>query len=230
MIFIRYHLSFGIFDMVSAFGWTQNPDGSISIWRGFLYGGLSGTLGSCLANPFFLVKIQMQSYSNEKVAVGFQHKHASVMSAFKKIYAAHGIRGLYRGVTGNIPRGILGSGSQLAMFEPLRHHLNGNDLNRLHPYLNTFLCSTIAGSAMAVAVTPSDIILARLYNQPLDENGKGKYYSGVYDCVMKMIKIEGLSSLYKGFWPSYLRMAPQSTLTLILYDESKMLRDKYFPV
>lgn len=57
-------------------------------------------MGSCLGSPFFLIKTHMQSFADTKVAVGFQRKHEGMISAFKKIYAIRGIRGLYRGVIG----------------------------------------------------------------------------------------------------------------------------------
>lgn len=201
----------------------------MSFWLGFFWGGLSGSLGSCVGSPFFLVKTQMQSYADVKVAVGFQRKHNNMMSAFKKIYSVRGIRGLYRGVIGNIPRAAMGSGAQLATFEPLKDYMRRHELSFSNALVNSFVCSTIAGSAMAIAITPPDTILTRLYNQPLDDAGKGKYYSGVYDCLVKIVKTEGPSGLYKGFWPSYLRIAPHSTLVLVIYDESKQVRDKYFP-
>lgn len=83
---------------------------------------------------------------------------------------------------------------------------------------------------MAVAITLPDVILTRLYNQPLDDAGRGKYYSGVYDCLIKIIKTEGFADLYKSFWPSFLRVAPHSTFLLLFYDEGKALRDKFFPL
>lgn len=178
----------------------------MSFWRGYFWGGLSGSMGSCLGSPFFLVKTHMQSYADAKVAVGFQRKHRGLMAAFKKIYSVRGFRGLYRGVIGNIPRAALGSGAQLATFEPLKDYMKRNNLSFSNATVNTFVCSTIAGSTMAVAITPPDVILTRLYNQPLDDHGKGKFYSGVYDCLVKIVKTEGLSGLYKGFWPSYLRV------------------------
>lgn len=114
----------------------------------------------------------------------------------------------------------------MATFEPLKEFLKRNNWNFANPTLNSFVCSGISGSAMAIAITPPDIILTRLYNQPLDDAGKGKYYKGAYDCFCKIIKIEGLSGLYKGFWPNYLRMAPHSTLVLLFYDEAKAARDR----
>lgn len=200
----------------------------MSFWRGYFWGGLTGSIGSCLSSPFFLIKTQMQSYADVKVAVGFQRKHDGMIAAFKKIYAIRGIRGLYRGVIGNIPRAALGSGAQLATFEPLKGYMARNDLSFKNSTVNSFVCSTIAGSAMAVTITPPDVILTRLYNQPLDNAGNGKYYNGVYDCFIKIIKTEGFSGLYKGFWPSYIRVATHSTLVLLFYDELKPVRDKLF--
>lgn len=200
----------------------------MSIWRSYFFGGLSGSIGSCIGSPFFLVKTQMQSYANAQVAVGYQRHHEGMIQAFKKIYSIRGIGGLYRGVIGNIPRAALGGGAQLATFEPLKEFLKRNNWNFTNSTLNSFVCSAISGSMMAIAITPPDIILTRLYNQPLDDTGKGKYYNGVYDCLKKIIKIEGISGLYKGFWPNYIRIAPHSTLVLLFYDEAKAHRDRLF--
>lgn len=101
--------SLGIFDTALALGWTHDKKGHMSIWRSYLFGGLSGSIGSCLGSPFFLVKTHMQSYANAKVAVGFQRNHEGMIQAFRKIYSIRGIRGLYRGVIGNIPRAALGN-------------------------------------------------------------------------------------------------------------------------
>lgn len=217
----------GVFDTVSRLGWNKDKDGNMMFWRSYLAGGITGAMGSCLGSPFFLVKTHMQSYSPTDVAVGFQRNHQSMSSAFWKIYSVRGMRGLYRGVIGNIPRAVLGSGAQLATFEPLKEYLERNNLSLPNRFLNVFACSTIAGSTMAVAITPPDVILTRLYNQPLDDAGKGKYYKGFFDCMVKVVRIEGVQALYKGFWPNYLRVAPHSTLVLLFYDYSKQLRDAW---
>lgn len=212
---------------MSSLGWTRNRHGHQSFWLGYFWGGLSGSIGSCAASPFFLVKTQIQSYAKHDIAVGFQRKHEGMIHAFKKIYAARGIRGLYRGVIGNIPRAMLGSGAQLATFEPTKEFLRRHDLCFQSALANSFVSALIAGNAMSIAITPPDIILTRLYNQPLDDAGKGKYYNGVVDCFWKICKTEGVAGLYKGFWPNYIRLAPHSTLVLLFYDEAKTFRDKY---
>lgn len=151
-----------------------------------------------------------------------------MINAFHKIYSDRGIRGLYRGVIGNIPRAALGSGAQLATFGTTKEFLKKHNLCFESSILNSFVCGLLAGSTMSVAITPPDIILTRLYNQPLDDYGKGKFYNGVIDCFWKVLKTEGLRGLYKGFWPTYYRIAPHSTLVLLFYDEAKLIRDRYF--
>lgn len=72
----------------------------------------------------------------------------------------------------------------------------------------------LSGIAVAVAMTPLDVISTRLYNQALDIRGKGLSYSGPLDCFIKVFKAEGLFGLYKGCLANYLRVGPHSVLTL----------------
>ena len=217
----------GIYDTAVALGWTKTRQGNQSFWLSYFWGGLGGCAGSCAGSPFFLVKTHLQPYTKSEIAVGYQRNHDGMIHAFRKIYTARGIRGLYRGVIGNIPRAALGSGAQLATFGPTKDFLHRHNLSFQSSIVNSFVCGAFAGSTMAVAITPPDIILTRLYNQPLDEQGRGKYYNGVIDCFWKVLKTEGVQGLYKGFWPNYFRIAPHSTLVLLFYDEAKLLRDKY---
>lgn len=170
----------------------------------------------------------MQSFSKTDIAVGFQRDHKGLASAMANIYHVRGIRGLYRGVIGNIPRAALGSGAQLATFGPTKAFMRRNGLQFDSTAVNSFVCGLVAGSVMTVAITPPDIVLTRLYNQPLDDKGRGKYYDGVWDCLRKVLRSEGMAGLYKGFWPTYYRIAPHSTMVLMFYDQLKERRDAWF--
>ena len=48
---------------------------------------------------------------------------------------------------------------------------------------NTILASCVSGVAVTLAMAPFDVLSTRIYNQPLNEQGKGKYYSGKDSCV-----------------------------------------------
>lgn len=169
----------------------------------------------------------MQSQSYSVVAVGHQHDHTGMIDAFKYIYSQHGIKGLYRGVLGTVPRSAMGSGSQLASFEWTKSFMKRHQLESNNPGLNSTLASIIAGGVTCVAITPPDVILTRLYNQGIDSKGKGLLYDGVIDCAIKILKTEGFFGLYKGFCTNCIRIGPHTILVLSFYDELKRLRAKY---
>lgn len=220
--------SLGIYTTAYEKGWTRNKDGNVCIVRSALIGGVGGTIGQALASPFFMLRNQLQSASVEKIAVGHQHKHEGFTQAFKKIYKAHGIAGLYRGVLVTVPRGMMGSGTQIATFGWTKDFLQRKCPDMDQTYIS-FISGATAGTAMAIAMNPTDVISTRLYNQGVTSKGKGIYYSGVIDCFVKILKTEGFRGFYKGFWPHYIRIGPHSALVLLFFDELKFLKGKLIP-
>lgn len=79
---------------------------------------------------------------------------------------------------------------------------------------STLAAAMLSGIAVAIAMTPFDVVSTRLYNQTLDSQGRGRLYAGITDCIVKMVKAEGLYGLYKGLLANYLRVGPHSVLTL----------------
>ncbi len=67
---------------------------------------------------------------------------------------------------------------------------------------------------MAVTVSPFDMVRTRLMNQPAD----AKVYTGVVDCVMKIVAKDGPGGLYRGFIPIWMRFAPTTCLQLIMFE------------
>lgn len=106
----------------------------------------------------------------------------------------------------------------------------------------------VSGVAVAITMTPFDVISTRLYNQPVDELKKvctdfsralrfrvscgnrsvivfllsappqGRFYTGFLDCLMKVSHTEGLLGLYKGMGPVFMRLAPHTVLSMLLWD------------
>lgn len=114
--FVMNSVRLGTFETVDKAGLTKNADGSHNPGLCVLWGGLSGVIGASLGCPFFMVKTQIQSSSVGLYAVGFQHKHKSTMDALRNAYRGNGVRGLWRGFTGMVPRTGVGSSVQLSTF------------------------------------------------------------------------------------------------------------------
>uniref|UniRef100_A0A1B0AG92 Solute carrier family 25 member 35 n=1 Tax=Glossina pallidipes TaxID=7398 RepID=A0A1B0AG92_GLOPL len=225
--FIINSFRLSIYQMALNERWMHTKNGDISFGLGLLWGAAGGALGSYLSSPFFMVKTQLQSQAAKEIAVGYQHHHTGMMPALKQIYKKGGLFGLWRGALATIPRASLGSGAQIATFGKTKEFLIEYNLVT-QPILNSFAAGLFAGSVMSLAITPPDVITTRLYNQGLDEHGRGLYYNGYFDCVVKILRSEGIYGMYKGFWPNYVRIAPHSTLVLLFFDELLRLRDAYF--
>lgn len=66
-----------------------------------------------------------------------------------------------------------------------------------------------------------DTIMSRMYNQ------NGNLYKGVFDCLAKTVKTEGLLAIYKGFLPHLARILPHTILTLSLAEQTNKLMRKF---
>jgi len=79
-----------------------------------------------------------------------------------------------------------------------------------------------AGMGATVFVQPLDLIKTRL--QISGQGGGAKEYTGTFDAISKIIKREGITSLYKGLSAGLLRQATYTTTRLGTYT---FLNDKY---
>ncbi|VEN40126.1 unnamed protein product [Callosobruchus maculatus] len=218
----------GTFQFCDNRGYIRDKKGNIVFAQSVLITGIGGVLGQVFSSPLFLVKTQLQSQAVQAIAVGHQHEHRGSWDALKRIYRGHGVRGLFRGASASVPRAFFGSISQLVSFEYVKQYLHKYDYFKDRMLLTSFLGAMVGGVAISITMTPFDLILTRLYNQPTDERGKGKLYRGYIDCVIKIYRAEGLPAFYKGVGPMYLRLGPHTLLCLIFWDQFKALENKYF--
>ncbi|KAK4106902.1 mitochondrial carrier [Parathielavia hyrcaniae] len=178
-------------------------------------GAASGVMGAAAGSPFFLVKTRLQSYS-PFLPVGTQHRYRNAWDGMTQIYRGEGVRGLYRGVGAAMIRTGFGSSVQLPTYffakRRLQRHLGMEEGAPLH-----LASSTASGFVVCVVMHPPDTIMSRMYNQ------NGNLYAGVFDCLAKTIKTEGVLAIYKGFLPHLARILPHTILTLTLAEQTNKL-------
>ncbi|XP_023019306.2 solute carrier family 25 member 35 isoform X1 [Leptinotarsa decemlineata] len=218
----------GTYQFANNRGMVKDVHGNVIFYKSVLVAGVGGTLGQLSCSPFFLIKTHLQAQATASIAVGHQHHHDGLWQALKTIYGQHGIRGLFRGAAASIPRAAVGSVSQLMGFEYAKQYLLEYQYFRDKKLLTAFCGSMVGGVAISVAMTPFDLIMTRLYNQPTDAKGKGKLYSSYMDCVLKIYRSEGSAAFYKGVGPMYLRLGPHTVLCLVFWDQLNALHANFF--
>ncbi|XP_044732978.1 solute carrier family 25 member 35-like isoform X2 [Chrysoperla carnea] len=209
----------GTFQFGYSHGFMSDKDGKQVLWKTMSVSCVGAVLGAVSASPLFLVKTRLQSQSASEVAVGFQHKHTGMISAFQHIYKEHGVKGLFRGVEATIPRAAAGGTAQLTTFSVVKDWLVSEQIFTEHPIAQSFCASMVGGVVVAIVMTPFDVISTRLYNQGVDSSGRGLLYDGYFDCVMKIWRKERFYGFFKGIGPSYLRLGPHTVLCLVFWDE-----------
>ncbi|XP_020637735.1 solute carrier family 25 member 34 isoform X2 [Pogona vitticeps] len=114
-------------------GLTQQPGGTI------VAGAMAGGLGAFVGSPAYLVKTHLQAQTVAAIAVGHQHNHQSVSSAFETIYKKQGLLGLWRGVSGAVPRVMVGSAVQLATFASAKEWVRKHKGKHYRGFFDCFL-------------------------------------------------------------------------------------------
>ena len=165
------------------------------------------------------IKTQFQAEAATSIAVGAQHHYNGFANALATIVREHGILGLWRGVTGAMPRVTVGSAAQLSSFSKAKEIITNRGIFPENSILIPFSASMIGSVFVVVAMTPFDVVSTRLYNQDVAVDGKGTFYRGFTDCVCKIFKKEGLMGFYKGIGASYFRLGPHTVLSLVFWDK-----------
>ncbi|CAK1581509.1 unnamed protein product [Parnassius mnemosyne] len=215
----------GMYHVAEVQGWTKSKDGDININKTIFWSSASGVMSGLAANPASVVKTRIQAAAHPSIAVGRQHRYDGMMDAFITIYKTEGVKGFFAGVNATCARLAVGSAAQLTTFSTAKEVLQSYGICQQSPFGLAFFASALSGVMVALAICPFDVTAVRLYNQGPASKGE-LLYNGVFDCLKKIYTTEGVHGLYKGIGPLYLRIAPHTTLSLVIWDMLNNLFDK----
>uniref|UniRef100_A0A7S2XVD4 Uncharacterized protein n=1 Tax=Fibrocapsa japonica TaxID=94617 RepID=A0A7S2XVD4_9STRA len=197
------------------------------LYKKILSGATTGAIGSALAVPTDLVKIQMQAQrprtstgpaSQAPAAAAAGAEQTSTLGAFRRIYREGGVRALWKGTVPTVQRAALVTATQIPSYDHSKHLVL--DLGLMEEGLPLhMLCSMFAGLMTAVVTSPVDVIKTRIMNQ----RGGEQLYSGVGDALVKTIQTEGVLGLYKGLLPNWMRLGPHTIVTFMVYEKLRSM-------
>lgn len=224
--FIMNGIRLGIYDNFEKRGYIGKPK-KVSTVKSISAAAIAGSVGAFVGSPFYMLKTQLQAQSSGSIAVGYQHNHQSMMKALTFIWIKQGPLALWRGVNASVIRVAFGSSVQLSTFSKCKEYVQKSEKFKQDSWLNTLVASMLSGLAVALCMTPLDVISTRLYNQGVNSSGKGLLYNGILDCIIKILKTEHFFGLYKGFTVLFIRVGPHTILNLLFWDEFRKLYIQY---
>lgn len=74
----------------------------------------------------------------------------------------------------------------------------------------------------ACTTSPIDLIKSRYMNQQFVD-GKGVLYRSTLDCLLKTVRSEGVTAIYKGFMMNWLRIGPHTITTFLIFERLRKL-------
>ncbi|KAL6838343.1 hypothetical protein ACP4OV_031847 [Aristida adscensionis] len=178
-----------------------------------LAGGVSGIAAQVVSSPADLIKVRMQADSR-LLSQGIQPRYTGIADAFAKILQAEGFRGLWKGVVPNAQRAFLVNMGELTCYDQAKHAIIRRQICDDNLYAHT-LASVASGLSATTLSCPADVIKTRIMNQ-----GEGKaLYRNSYDCLVKTVRHEGVTALWKGFLPTWARLGPWQFVFWVSYEK-----------
>jgi len=179
------------------------------------FGVAAGGAGALMGNPSEVALVRMSA--DGKAPIHERRNYKNVADALVRVVREEGPRALMRGLDSNIARCVLLNAAQLATFGQCKEILAEH--TSIPPgFALQFSASMAAGLAATIVTLPMDTTKSRLQNMKPGPDGVLPYKSAV-DCVLKSVKSEGPLSLWKGFTPFYIKLAPHTTISLVLLDQ-----------
>ena len=177
-----------------------------------------GAVGQFCASPADLIKVQLQTEGKRRLQ-GEAPRFSGAWDALRTVVRVGGAAALWKGAVPNVQRAALVNLGDLTTYDQVKTALvndAGWDTGHWTTHLAASVCS---GLAAAMAGTPADVVKTRMMNQPVGE----RWYRGATDCLVKTVSQEGVMSLYKGFLPCWLRMAPWSLTFWLTFEKLRTL-------
>ncbi|KAM9800284.1 solute carrier family 25 member 55a isoform X1 [Syngnathus typhle] len=155
-----------------------------------------------------------RSYNSGTVSAMATPRAVSATQIARELFRTQGIQGLYKGLGATLMRDVPFSVVYFPLFANL-NRLGQPSAEQASPFYWAFFSGCLAGSIAAVAVNPCDVVKTRL--QSLNKGSVEEAYSGVVDCVSKILHKEGASAFLKGAGCRALVIAPLFGIAQVMY-------------
>lgn len=185
----------------------------------FINGGIAGAISKTVAAPAERMKLLMQTQSvNAKV--GAEYK--GVMDCLTRTIKSDGFWSLWRGNWANVVRYFPTQALNFA-FKDYFEAFNTYDpiLESKNFFIANVVSGGVAGALTAFLVYPLDFARTRL-GADIGRK-KARQFTGIYDCIRSIYKLDGIKGLYRGIVPATVGIFIYRGLYFGAYDSGKKL-------
>ncbi|KRY14676.1 Mitochondrial 2-oxoglutarate/malate carrier protein [Trichinella patagoniensis] len=194
----------------------------------FIFGGCSGMMATAVVQPLDLVKNRMQL-----AQASAETAPRSTFSIIKNILKQEGVLGFYNGLSAGLLRQATYTTTRLGTYTFLSDRLTRDGVPP--SFVVKAAMGIGAGAVGAMVGTPAEISLIRMTADGQHPPHLRRNYKNVFDAIFRIVREEGLFTLWRGCTPTVLRAMVVNATQLATYSqvkqkllETKMMRDDLF--
>jgi solute carrier family 25 (mitochondrial phosphate transporter), member 23/24/25/41 len=198
-IFPQYSINFALFEnnKIILNGLIPNKDA-----LNFTSAAISGVISLCAVYPLETARTHLSLQTNK-------NKYKGLVNVLMKLKTNQLYAGLKMSILG------FGPWNAINFMSYNKYKILFKDYE-YNPHIYKLLCGGFAGSTAITVTYPTDLIRKRLQMQSFSPIVPR--YSGILDCLVKIIKQEGIIGLYRGLSISYLKTFPTLAIQFWTYD------------
>ncbi|XP_046441910.1 mitochondrial 2-oxoglutarate/malate carrier protein-like [Daphnia pulex] len=182
----------------------------------FAIGGLSGMAATLFVQPMDLIKNRMQ-LSGEG---GKAKEHRNTLHAIRSIMMKEGISGMYSGLSAGLLRQATYTTTRLGIYTWLFDTMSGPD-GKPPGFATKAVLGMAAGVVGAFVGTPAEVALIRMTADGRLPEADRRNYKHVGDALVRMVREEGLVTLWRGAIPTMARAMVVNAAQLASYSQAK---------
>lgn len=178
----------------------------------FWYGGAASSVACIFTHPLDLAKVRLQTANLP---------HQNMLSVSFQIVREKGVSGLYAGLSASLLRQSTYSTARFGVYESLKDHYAPTS-----PFILLGF-SMVSGLIGGLVGNPADVVNIRMQN---DTSSRNPRYRNAIDGLYKIVKNEGVKSLFSGLGPNLTRGVLMTSSQVVTYDIAKEFLSETFRI
>lgn len=206
-------------------------------WKGFVEGGVASMVAGFATHPLDLIKVRMQlqgeaAAPQPQLAFALDGRHGAAASVTAprpgplgvglNVARSEGVQALYSGVSATLLRQCLYSSTRMGLYEYLKLQWRSDESSGSGlPLYKKVAAALVSGGFGAVVGNPADLAMVRMQADGRLPAHERRNYTGVGNALGRMVKQDGVASLWTGSGPTVTRAMLVTAAQLATYDQIK---------
>ncbi|KAH8379012.1 hypothetical protein KR009_002616 [Drosophila setifemur] len=182
--------------MALVYGFEKTPQ---SKYMKYLMGGASEMLATSLLQPLDLVKTRMQMSAGTGV-----REYGSSFEVLAKVLRREGFGAIYNGLSAGLLRQSSYAAARMCFYQ-MEMDAYRSKFDHNPTLMGTLGMGVLAGAVGAVCANPAELALVRMMADNRMAPGDRRNYRNVADAFVRIVKTEGVTTLWRGCLPTVAR-------------------------